>query len=114
MVYCSSCGTQATNDELICRKCGTRILRVPENKLSTDDIITENPSDTIQQVSSKIPLASDEHILWHKESSRGLIHKEVMVEEAITNKRCLKYDVPAGQIIAQIGFNHLPQIVVIN
>ena len=114
MVYCSSCGTQATNDELICRKCGTRILRVPENKLSTDDIITENPSDTIQQVSSKIPLASDEHILWHKESSRGLIHKEVMVEEAITNKRCLKYDVPAGQIIAQIGFNHLPQIVVMN
>ena len=114
MVYCSSCGTQATSNELICRKCGVKILRPPANTLATDDIITEKTSDTVQQVNSKIPLTSDESILWHKESSRGLIHKEVIVEEAVTNKRCLKYDVQTGQIIAQIGINHLPQIVVMN
>jgi hypothetical protein len=43
-----------------------------------------------------------------------LIHKEVIVEEAVTNKRCVKYDVQTEQIIAQIGIHYLPQIVVMN
>ena len=80
----------------------------------TDDIIAENSPETNQQVNSRIPLAPDESILWHKESSRGLIHKEVMVEEAVTNKRCLKYDVQTRQVVAQIGINHLPQVIIMN
>ena len=36
------------------------------------------------------------------------------MEEAVTNKRCVKYDVQTEQIIAQIGIHYLPQIVVMN
>ncbi len=113
MVYCSSCGTQASDSDSVCGNCGATLLRVQSTQ-SVDDIVVEKASESVQQVNSRIPLAADEHILWHKEEKKGLLHKEVVVEEAVTNKRCLKYDVQTGQIVAQIGISHLPQVIVMN
>jgi len=67
-----------------------------------------------QQVSSSIPLTDGERILWHKETTHGLLHKEVTVEEAVTNKRCLKYDAQSKNIVAQIGITHWPEVVIMN
>lgn len=63
---------------------------------------------------SAIPLAEGESILWHRDFTRGLIHKEVIMEEAVTNNRCIKYDVEKKQIVAQIGIEHWPEAVVMN
>lgn len=83
----------------------------PEN---TDQIIAENPSSDLQQVQSSIPLNDGERILWHKETTRGLVHKEVVMEEAVTNKRCLKYNTESKQTVAQIGMTHWPEVVIMN
>jgi hypothetical protein len=61
-----------------------------------------------------IPLTDEEEILWHRERTRGIIHKEVYAEEAVTNKRCVKYDVEKKQMIAQVGITHRPEVVVMN
>jgi hypothetical protein len=68
----------------------------------------------VEQVTSVIPLAEGEVILWHKESTQGLIHKEVVMEEAVTNRRCVKDDVKSKQVVAQIGHSHRPEVVVMN
>jgi hypothetical protein len=85
--------------------------RTPQNP---DQIIAENPSPELQQVQSSIPLNDGERILWHKETTQGLVHKEVLMEEAVTNKRCLKYDTESKQVVAQIGINHWPEVVIMN
>jgi hypothetical protein len=36
------------------------------------------------------------------------------MEEAVTNRRCLKYDVEKRQVVAQIGINRRPDVVVMN
>jgi hypothetical protein len=59
-------------------------------------------------------LSEGETILWHRDSTHGLIHKEVTQEEAVTNKRCLKYDVPSHQIVAQVGIENMPEVVIMN
>ena len=52
--------------------------------------------------------------MWHKETTHGLIHKDVVMEEAVTNKRCLKYDTRSRSIVAQIGITHWPEVVIMN
>jgi hypothetical protein len=77
-------------------------------------IISENPQTETPQIASSIPLTEGETILWHKETTRGLVHKEVVTEEAVTNKRCLKYDAQTKNIVAQIGITHWPEVVIMN
>jgi hypothetical protein len=36
------------------------------------------------------------------------------MEEAVTNKRCLKYDTQSKGIVAQIGITHWPEVVIMN
>jgi hypothetical protein len=52
--------------------------------------------------------------LWHKEITRGLVHKEVVMEEAVTNKRCMKYNTESKQVVAQVGIGHWPEVVIMN
>ncbi len=118
MTFCSQCGSGISEGGQRCPNCGTAISTNSENPQagaqSTDEIIAETSLDEVKQVNSVIPLADDETILWHRESTRGLIHKEVTVEEAVTNKRALKYDVENKRLVAQIGINHWPEVVVMN
>jgi hypothetical protein len=119
MVFCSQCGTRLPEEGQTCPKCGATISinsLKPQTAgvQSIDAIITEAPVEARNQVNSVLPLADGENILWHRESSRGLIHKEVTIEEAVTNRRCLKYDVENKQVVAQIGINHWPEVVVMN
>jgi hypothetical protein len=46
--------------------------------------------------------------------THGVIHKEVTFEEAVTNKRCIKYDAFKKQITAQVGIENMPEIVIMN
>jgi hypothetical protein len=78
-----------------------------------DEVIPEDQKQ-VERADSSIPLAEGENILWHRSSTRGLLHKEVTMEEAVTDKRCLKYDVEKHEIVAQIGINHRPDAVVMN
>jgi len=55
------------------------------------------------QVNSTIPLVEGEELLWHRGSTKGFLHKEVVMEEGVTNKRLVKYDVENKRIIAQLG-----------
>ena len=83
--------------------------------VNPNNIIAEQPvSESKQQITSQIPLIEGETILWHRDSKHGLIHKEVAVEEAVTNKRCLKYDVQTRQIIAQVGIENMPEVIIMN
>jgi hypothetical protein len=59
-------------------------------------------------------LAEGERILWHRDSTHGIIRKEVTLEEAVTNKRCMKYDVPNDKVLAQAGIESMPEVVVMN
>ena len=43
-----------------------------------------------------------------------MIHKEVTVEEAVTNKRCLKFDATKKQVIGQVGIESMPEVVIMN
>ncbi len=117
-MFCSNCGAELPTGAQTCSGCGMATTRLspisptaPEN---TDQIIAENPSSDLQQVQSSIPLNDGERILWHKETTRGLVHKEVVMEEAVTNKRCLKYNTESKQTVAQIGMTHWPEVVIMN
>lgn len=59
-------------------------------------------------------MTEGETILWHRDSTHGIIHKEVTSEDAVTNKRCLKYDVPNKRVIAQVGIENIPEVVIMN
>jgi hypothetical protein len=59
-------------------------------------------------------LIDRETILWHRDSTQGVVHKEIILEEAVTNKRCLKYDVPNRRIVAQVGIKNMPEVVIMN
>jgi hypothetical protein len=61
-----------------------------------------------------IPLNEGERILWHKETTHGLLHKDVVLEEAITNRRCVKFDTVNKKVTAQIGITHWPEVVIMN
>lgn len=117
-MFCSNCGTELPVGGQTCSECGmptTRLSPISGSALqNTDQIIAENPSSELHQVQSSIPLNDDERILWHKETTRGLVHKEVVMEETVTNKRCLKYNTENKQIVAQIGITHWPEVVIMN
>ena len=117
-MFCSNCGTELPTEAQNCPRCGIAISRAPTipqtAPQNTDQIIAENPSTELQQVQSSIPLSDGERILWHKETTRGLVHKEVVVEEAVTNKRCLKYSTESRQVVAQIGITRWPEVVIMN
>lgn len=55
-----------------------------------------------------------EKILWHRELTHGVIRKELTFEEAVTNKRCLKYDVINSRVVAQVGIENMPEVVIMN
>jgi len=118
MTFCSQCGSSIPEEGQRYPNCGAAISTNSQNPQagaqSTDEIIAETSPDEVKQVNSVIPLVDGETILWHRESTRGLIHKEVTVEEAVTNKRALKYDVENKRLVAQIGINHWPEVVVMN
>jgi hypothetical protein len=83
--------------------------------VNPNNIIAEQPvSESKPQITSQIPLTEGETILWHRDSKHGLIRKELTVEEAVTNKRCLKYDVQNRRIVAQVGIENMPEVVIMN
>ena len=118
-MFCSNCGAELQAGAQLCPSCGltTRAASAPQG-MSQDPnaIISENPQtpSSTPQVTSLIPLTDGETILWHKETTHGLLHKEVIMEEAVTNKRCLKYDTQSKNIVAQIGITHWPEVVIMN
>ena len=121
MVYCWQCGALLPENDNVCAKCGGRVNKASSNLgtapdifTNPDEVIAENKPEGIQQVSSMIPLIEGETILWHREITKGLIHKEVVMEEAVTNKRCLKYHVENRRMVAQLGLSHRPDVVVVN
>ena len=116
-MFCSNCGTELQTDAQVCPRCGVPTRANPTPLGSQQDpnaIISENPQAEVQQVTSLIPLTDGERILWHKETTHGLLHKDVIMEEAVTNKRCLKYDTQTKNIVAQIGITHWPEVVIMN
>jgi hypothetical protein len=83
--------------------------------VNPNETITEQSEAASQlQVTSNIPLTEGERILWHRDSTHGVIHKEVTLEEAVTNKRCVKYDVLNKKVLAQVGIESMPQVVIMN
>jgi hypothetical protein len=119
MAFCSQCGSHLAEETRTCPNCGAAIVATPPSLQDptvqgTDAIIPEPPGQEKTQVNSRVPLAEGETLLWHRESRRGLIHKEVSMEEAVTNKRALKYDTENKRVVAQIGISHWPQVVVMN
>jgi len=82
--------------------------------VNPNDVISEEHKVNSVQPSSNIPLTEGERILWHRESTHGFIHKEVTFEEAVTNKRCLRYDELNKRIVAQVGIENLPEVVIMN
>jgi len=116
-MFCSNCGTELQTGAQLCPRCGMAARADPTPLTSSQDpnaIISENPQAEVQQVSSLIPLTDGERILWHKETTHGLVHKEVIMEEAVTNKRCLKYDTQSKSVVAQVGITHWPEVVIMN
>jgi hypothetical protein len=121
-MLCVKCGGRVPEDARFCPNCGASVTTAPSpSQLAsappgsgTDDVIIENKSNSARQVDSVIPLHEGEGILWHREVTQGLLRKEVVLEEAVTNQRCIKYDVKNRQIVAQVGIDHRPEVVVMN
>ena len=109
-MFCSQCGSPISPEQSVCPKCGFQIQTVNPNQI----IVEGQKPETKPQVASSIPLVEGENILWHRDSTRGIIHKEVRLEEAVTNKRCLKYDVQNRQTLAQVGIENMPEVVIMN
>ncbi|MGA2462356.1 MAG: zinc ribbon domain-containing protein [Candidatus Bathyarchaeia archaeon] len=115
MVFCFQCGTQLSPNDHACPKCGAVIPVASSNPTpGVDEVISENKPGPTVQVNSRIPLVEGEELLWHRGSTKGFLHKEVVMEEGVTNKRLVKYDVENKRIIAQLGINHRPEVVVMN
>jgi hypothetical protein len=109
-MFCSQCGSPISPGQSACAKCGVQIQTVNPN-----EIIAEEPkAEAKTKIVSAIPLTEGETILWHRDSTHGVIHKEVGLEEAVTNKRCVKYDVQGRRILAQVGFESMPEVVIMN
>ena len=109
-MYCAQCGSPIPTGQSECPKCAASSQIVNPNAV----IAEQSNMETKPQIVSNIPLTEGEAILWHRDSTRGLIHKEVTSEEAVTNKRCLKYDVPNRRIVAQVGIESMPEVVIMN
>ena len=109
-MFCSRCGAPIPAGQSECTKCGASSQAVNPNEIITE----QSNAESKPQITSNIPLAEGETILWHRESTHGVIHKEVTFEDAVTNKRCLKYDVPNKRVVAQVGIENMPEVVIMN
>jgi len=109
-MFCPQCGTRIPAGQSECTKCGASNEVVNPNEIIAEQSNTENKP----QITSYIPLTEGETILWHRDSTHGLIHKEVIAEEAVTNKRCLKYDVTNQRVVGQVGIENMPEVVIMN
>lgn len=111
-MFCSQCGSPIPAGQSECMKCGASSQTQTVNP---NAIIAEQSNvESKPQIASNIPLTEEETILWHRDSTHGVIHKEVTFEEAVTNKRCLKYDVPNRRVVAQVGIENMPEVVIMN
>jgi hypothetical protein len=109
-MFCPQCGSPIPAGQSECAKCG-----ISTQNANPNDIIPEQlAAESKPQITSQIPLTEGETILWHRDSKHGLIRKEVTLEEAVTNKRCLKYDVQNRRIVAQVGIENVPEVVIMN
>ncbi len=109
-MFCSKCGSPIPPGQTECPKCGLSAQSVNPNEI----IAEQSQAEDRPQVNSNVPLVEGERILWHRDSTHGIIHKELTVEEAVTNKRCLKYDVLNKKFLAQVGIENMPEVVVMN
>jgi hypothetical protein len=109
-MFCPQCGSPIPAGQSKCAKCGTSTQTVNPNNI----IAEPSAAESKPQITSEIPLTEGETILWHRDSKHGLIHKEVTLEEAVTNKRCVKYDVQNRRIVAQVGIENMPEVVIMN
>ena len=109
-MFCPQCGSPIPAGQSQCAKCGASTQIVNPSEIIAEQSIAESKP----QITSSIPLIEGETILWHRDSKHGVIHKEVTLEEAVTNKRCLKYDVQNRRIVAQIGIENMPEVVIMN
>jgi len=109
-MFCQQCGSPIPAGQSQCAKCGASTQVVNPS----DIIVEQSIAESKPQITSSIPLIEGETILWHRDSKHGVIHKEVTLEEAVTNKRCLKYDVQNRRIVAQIGIENMPEVVIMN
>jgi hypothetical protein len=55
-----------------------------------------------------------EKVLWHRDIKRGIIHKQVIIEERITNIRILRYNVETHTLLSQISLRSNPDVLVAN
>jgi hypothetical protein len=108
-MFCSQCGSSLPNGVTQCPKCNANLNPQP-NELIPEQTRTPNEP----KIASLIPLAQGEAILWHRDLTHGIIHKEVTVEEAVTNKRCLKFDATNKKVVAQVGIENNPEVVIMN
>lgn len=114
-MFCSKCGSQIGDGANACSNCGAPVTSTSHLQASgnPDEIIAEPGTHEVEDVQSLIPLTEGENILCHEETSEGLIHKKVVLEEAVTNKRCLKY-ARNQKVTAQIGISRWPEVVIMN
>ena len=108
-MFCPHCGSPILPGQTACTNCTTSAQTMNPNEL-----LPEEHGEHTPQLTSTIPLTEGERILWHRDSTHGLIHKETTFEEAVTNKRCMRYDVPNRRIVAQVGIDSMPEIVIMN
>jgi len=109
-VFCPHCGVLIPQGQTDCPNCG----KSAQSTLNPSELVPEERPQQVPQLASNIPLAQGERILWHRDSTHGLIHKEVIFEEAVTNKRCIKYDIPNKRIVAQVGIESMPEVIIMN
>jgi hypothetical protein len=109
-MFCQQCGSPIPAGQSQCAKCGASTQIVNPSEIIAEQSIAESKP----QITSSIPLIEGETILWHRDSKHGVIHKEATLEEAVTNKRCLKYDVQNRRIVAQIAIENMPEVVIMN
>jgi hypothetical protein len=77
-------------------------------------------SDFQREVTQKpvtfVPIGqiAGEKVLWKRDIKRGIIHKEVTVEERITNIRIFQYNVETQKLMSLIPLKMLPDVVIQN
>jgi hypothetical protein len=77
---------------------------------------TNLQQDVKQKPVAFIPIGQilTERVLWHRDIRRGIIHKEVIIEERITNMRIFRYNVETHTLLSQITLKSNPDVIVAN
>jgi len=108
-MFCSHCGSRLPTGVTQCPRCSSNLNMQPTELIPEQTRTINEP-----KINTLIPLAQGETVLWHRDLTHGIIHKEVTVEEAVTNRRCLKFDATNKQVIAQVGIENNPEVVIMN